>query len=152
MLRFHPNYEMIDWIPSSSVIMSSQERLWTEARGNVQYFIQIVSEFLTATKLLLALQFVSISNDLYGSEKMSSLEIAKGFKKPIYPDTTKQSITFHIISSRDIILAKLKQTRILSSKATDDGLFRRIERSKKFHRWEHTCLATVGINFSTSVV
>lgn len=52
--------------------------------------------------------------------KTSSLELEKGFKKHIEPDTTPQFISSDFISSRDTVLAKHNLKLILRTKDTVD--------------------------------
>lgn len=85
-------------------------------------FLRLLSASPEADKTVLALHAVRISNDLYGSDTLSSFEIAKGYTKPINPDETPQKITEELVRARDILSAKRKLTLIMRTKATADPI------------------------------
>lgn len=68
---------------------------------------------------LLVLKYVSISNDLYGSEICSAFELAKGFTKPLTEDGLTE-LPEDLREAHVNLQAKRKLTLILRSKATID--------------------------------
>ncbi len=64
---------------------------------------------------LLAMQAVTISNDLYGSDTVSSFEMAKGFTKPISEFNEPIPIPEELISAHEELKAKRKLNLILRS-------------------------------------
>ena len=83
-------------------------------------FLRLQSASPNTSSALLALQEVSISNDLYGSDKLSAFELAKRFTKPIAVDSELAPVPADLIAARDEIIAKRKLTLILRSHVTAD--------------------------------
>lgn len=66
---------------------------------------------------MLAIRAVSISNDLYGNDVLSSFEQAKGYTKPLNGNSPKY-IPDEIIEAQENLSAKRKMSIILKSKAS----------------------------------
>lgn len=71
---------------------------------------------------LLVNMALRITNDLYGSDTMSSFELAKGFTRPALPGTPPIPIPEEIRAAHENLQAKRKLTLILRSKATTDNV------------------------------
>ena len=69
-----------------------------------------------------AVRAVTISNDLYGNDVMSSFEMAKGFTKPVDSRSVK-AVPADILEAQDKLKARRKMALILKSKATKDVSF-----------------------------
>ena len=70
---------------------------------------------------LLAMRAVSVSNDLYGNDLMSSFELAKGFTKPVIHRSITE-IPDDVVNAQIKLQAKRKLALILKSKATFEEL------------------------------
>lgn len=66
---------------------------------------------------LMAYRAIRISNDLYGSDVLSSFELAKGFTKPLDEKDGLNVISNDLIDAHDTIKAKRKLNLILRSNA-----------------------------------
>ena len=80
-------------------------------------FLRLTSEGSLSPKLA-DMQSVRISNDLYGSEILSSFEMAKGFSRPVTVSSQVVEIDPVLVEAKIQLEAKRKLTRILRSKAT----------------------------------
>lgn len=69
---------------------------------------------------MLVLQALRISNDLYGSDTMSSNELAKGYTRPILNGKLPIVVPDEIREAHNKLLAKRKLALIMKSKATVD--------------------------------
>lgn len=70
---------------------------------------------------LAALQAVRISNDLYGSDILSSFEMAKGFSRAIF-DGTVTTIPSDLVDAKLQLDARGKLTRIIRSKSVSNDI------------------------------
>lgn len=59
---------------------------------------------------ILVLRDVSISNDLFGSDVMSSFWIANGYTKPLLQSSTPEMLSEDLIIYRGTLLAKKNST------------------------------------------
>lgn len=66
---------------------------------------------------LAAIQAVRISNDLFGSDILSSFEMTKGYCKPILPGASPIPFVQEIFDAQLQLDAKRKLTRILRSRS-----------------------------------
>lgn len=73
---------------------------------------------------LLTVSAVRISNELYGSDTMSSFELAKGYTKPIDDSFFPQGVSEDIVAAHEELVAKRKLTLLLRSKATQNPLIK----------------------------
>lgn len=78
-------------------------------------FLRLLSEFSINARLC-ALQAVRISNDLYGSDVLSSFEMAKGFTRPSRAWSSALKVDQGIIDAQLQLEAKRRLTKILRSK------------------------------------
>lgn len=69
-------------------------------------FILLVHASSDTSKSLLEFSAINISNYLYGSNFMSSLNIAKGFTKPLVYQTSPESVSKDLVNARDNPIAK----------------------------------------------
>lgn len=79
-------------------------------------FLKLMNASPEVDKEVLALRAISISNDLYGNDVMSSFEQSKGFTKPINGNAIS-AIPEDIIDAEQKIAAKRKLALILKSKS-----------------------------------
>ena len=82
-------------------------------------FLRLLNEDQSNAELA-AVQAVPISNDLYGSDILSSFEMAKGFTKPVVSDAQARPLHPDLMNAQLQLEAKRKFTRILRSKAIDN--------------------------------
>ena len=91
--------------PKHGVIRSIYIRLKSSAKKNK----------LILSDELLAMQAVSISNDLYGSDTLSSFEMTKGFTKPLSSNNQPIPVPEDVIAAHETLKAKRKLNLILRS-------------------------------------
>lgn len=63
---------------------------------------------------------IRVSNDLYGNSVMSAQELAKGYTRPVTPDTPTINIPNEIRQAQEKLQARRKLNLILNSKSTSD--------------------------------
>lgn len=63
----------------------------------------------------LSYQAVTVSNDLYGSDTVSSFEIAKGFTKPIDSTSSRSLVCLDIVDAHEQIISKRRLNMIIRS-------------------------------------
>lgn len=73
---------------------------------------------------ILAIQAVRISNDLYGTDVISSFEMAKGLHRPVIGDAEVKSVPHEIVEAHVDIKARRKLNRILRSHSHEYGPFK----------------------------
>lgn len=86
----------------------------------ISIFLRLQHASPLVNKTVLALQAVSISNNLYGSDLTTSFEIAKGYSKPLVAYSTPNPISPDLINARNNLLAKRKFNLIMLTKATNN--------------------------------
>lgn len=83
-------------------------------------YLRLKSASPSSVPGLLAASAVRISNEMYGSETMSSFELAKGYTLPVDANGLPQVTPPELIQARDTLVAKRKLTLMLRSHATRD--------------------------------
>lgn len=81
-------------------------------------FLRLKSASASTSPALLATMSVRISNEMYGSDTMSSFELAKCYSKPVDSSCLPKVTPKELIDARDCLLAKRKLTLMLRSQAT----------------------------------
>ena len=84
-------------------------------------FLRLNSHNSDVGEALQAQQSIRISNDLYGNSVCSSLELAKGFTRPIECGSFPKTVPDDLIKAQETIMAKRKLNLILRSKATSEA-------------------------------
>lgn len=82
------------------------------------YDIRLIHDSPGSNKSILALRAGSISNDLCGSDTMSSFEISNGFTKPLLPNSAPVIISTELVNTRGTIIVKRDLNLMMRSKAT----------------------------------
>lgn len=78
-------------------------------------FLRLKNAKLNVADSIHAIRAISITNDLYGSDKLSAFEMGKGFTKPIHADRKPISVDEELRNAHDELMAKTKLTIILRS-------------------------------------
>lgn len=87
-------------------------------------FLRLKSASPSTSDALHAIRAIRISNDLYGLDKMSAFEMAKGFSKPLMINQKPIPVDDELRIAHDELIAKRKLTLILRSNATTNESFK----------------------------